>query len=344
MARVDVVIPCYNYGHFLADCIESVLGQEDVEVRALVIDDQSTDNSTEVAHKLADRDCRVQVISLPKNVGMVSAVNRGIGELTGEYFVKLDADDLLSPGALKRATELLGRYPNLGFAYGRPRHFTGVTPPRPRRGNPSWKIWSGAEWIAIRCRLGVNCISQPEAVIRTSALRAAGEYNTRLPHTSDLEMWLRLAAMSDVGRVNGVDHAYYRVHPGSMQRTVNAGLLTDLIGRREAFVSALSAVGRGAPGAAALEVTVRRKLSAEALDRACHAFDRDRLDVIPVDALVEFADATFAGARELPEWSALQRRERRGRRSRWTLFSLAPALFRRTREEIAHAYWRRMGI
>jgi hypothetical protein len=82
---------------------------------------------------------------------------------------------------------------------------TGMAPPRPRWVLPRWVVWPGAEWFALRCRLGVNCISQPEAVIRSSVLREIGGYNARLPHTSDIEMWLRLSAAADVGRINGVD-------------------------------------------------------------------------------------------------------------------------------------------
>jgi glycosyltransferase involved in cell wall biosynthesis len=114
MARVDVVVPCYNYGHFLTACVESVLAQEGVEVSVLVVDDGSADQSAAIARALAVRDSRMRLISLPKNIGMIPAVNRGIGEITGEYFVKLDADDLLPPGSLKRSIALLERYPNVG--------------------------------------------------------------------------------------------------------------------------------------------------------------------------------------------------------------------------------------
>jgi hypothetical protein len=343
MAKVDIVIPCYNYAHFLEACVQSVLAQEAVEVNVLVIDDGSTDRSAAVASALSDRDPRVRLISLPKNVGMILAVNRGIEEITGEYFVKLDADDLLPPGSLKRSISLLERHPSVGFVYGRPRHFTGTVPPRPRAGRQRWTIWPGAEWFALRCRLGVNCISQPEAMIRSSILREIGGYNVNLPHTSDVEMWLRLSMVADVGRINGIDQGYYRVHPNSMQRTVNAGLMKDLAGRREAFVSAFSIAGARLHGAAELEATVRRKLAAEALDRACRAYDRDRVDTQMEARLVEFAVATYPAASSLQEWSGLQKRRQRGRRSRWAPRSLLAAAVRRSREEIAYFRWVRTG-
>ena len=205
-------------------------------------------------------------------------------------------------------------------------------------------MWPGPEWLALRCRLGTNCISQPEVLIRRSTLRTVGEYNVGLLHTSDLEMWLRLAVVSDVGRINGVDQGYYRVHPDSMQRTVNAGPLTDLVGRLEAFVGAFSAAGVRLRGAVGLEATVRRKLAAEALDRACRAYDRDCVDPLLEDKLIEFAVATFPAAATLSEWHGLERRRQRGRRSRWAPGSLAAAAVRRSREEIAYFRWTRTGV
>lgn len=343
MARIDVVIPCYNYGHFLRACVESVLAQEGVDVNVLVVDDGSVDDSAAVARSLEARDARVRLIALPKNVGMIPAVNLGISQTTAEYFVKLDADDLLPPGSLERSVALLEQYPNVGFVYGRPRHFSGPVP-KPRGGRPRWTIWPGAEWFALRCRLGVNCISQPEAVIRSSAFRAVGGYDARLPHTSDVGMWLRLSTISDVGRINGVDQGYYRVHPNSMQRTVNAGVIKDLIGRREAFVGAIALAGDRLPGAAELEAAVRRKLAAEALDDACRTYDRDQVDLELERKLIDFAVTTHPAARSLPEWTGLQRRRKRGRQSRWMPRSLLAATIRRSRYEIAHLRWLRTGV
>lgn len=338
----------------------SVLAQEGVDVTVLIVDDASTDQSARVAATLARQDPRVQFISLQKNLGMIRAVNHGLREIDGKYFVKLDADDLLPQGSLKRSVALLEQYPNVGFVYGRPLlffddgssdmsgrplwTFRSATAWLASFGGPRYTVWDGDKWFAIRYQRALNCISQPEAVIRTSVLRLVGEYNVGLPHTSDLEMWLRLATVSDVGHINGVVQGYYRIHPNSMQRTVNAGTLTDLIGRRGAFISALSVAGERLGGLPELEATVRRKLAAEALDRACRAYDRDRMDSLQEDKLVEFAIATFPAAAALPEWHDLQRRRKRGRRSRLGPRSLVPALLRRTREEIAYLRWARTGV
>jgi hypothetical protein len=341
--EVSIVIPCYNYGRFLGQCLESVLAQTGVDLHVLVVDDASTDQSALVASHYAEKDSRVELISLPANVGMIRSVNRGLAEARGDYFVKLDADDLLPPGSLIRSIAMLESNPNVGFVYGRVRHFDDKPPPS-CTGRPRWKIWSGAEWFSRRCALAVNCISQPEAMIRSSTLRAVGEYNARLPHTSDLEMWLRLASVSDVGRINGVDQGYYRVHPGSMQRTVNSGPLVDFLGRRDSFLSACAAAGDRMADISHLEATVRRKLAAQALDYACWTYDRDRTDPALEDKLVEFAISTSEAAPTTPEWRRLQRHRARGRRSRWAPGSLMAAAIRRSRGEISRLRWSRTGV
>src|SRR4051812_12892627 len=102
LPSVMVVIPCYNYGRFLRQCVASVLSQVGVRVSVVVVDDGSTDDSGQVASALARQDSRVRVISLTKNLGMIPAVNLGLEQIDSDYFVKLDADDLLSPGSLER--------------------------------------------------------------------------------------------------------------------------------------------------------------------------------------------------------------------------------------------------
>jgi hypothetical protein len=129
-----------------------------------------------------------------------------------------------------------------------------------------------------------------------------------------------------------------------MQRTVNAGLLTDLVGRREAFDSAFSIMRNRLRDATTLEATVRRRLASEALDCACRAYDRDRFDAQTESNLVEFASATYPAAPSLPEWRGLQKRRQRGGQSRWMPRSLLAAVVRRSREEIAHFRWIRTGV
>ncbi len=86
MAIVDVAIPCFNYGRFLRKCVESVLSQDVEDLRVLVIDNASTDNSVEVARELARNDPRVEVIARSRNLGPHASYNEAIDWAEFELF------------------------------------------------------------------------------------------------------------------------------------------------------------------------------------------------------------------------------------------------------------------
>jgi hypothetical protein len=340
---VTAVVPAYNYARYLRECAVSVLAQRDVDVRLIVVDDCSTDETPRVTADLA-ADPRVMVLRNEPNRGHIPSVNRGMGLVETEYVVKLDADDLLAPGALARATALLEARANVGFVYGRPRHFTRRPPRAADLPALSWTVWPGREWIARLCRMGVNAISQPEVVMRTAVLRRALPIRADLPHTSDMHLWMQLAALGDVARINGPAQGYYREHAASMQRTVNAGTFFDLRSRRDAFDAVFAGVAGELPGAADMHALARRTLAGNGLDRACRAYDRGRTTEDPVEDYVAFALDTWPAARELPEWAALERRRAAGaaRAARDPRFVLA-ALVRRGLEETSRLRWRHTG-
>jgi len=78
VASVDVVVPCYNYGRYLKRCVESLLAKENLDVRVLIIDDCSTDDSAQVGAALASADRRVQFRRHDKNLGHIATYNEGL--------------------------------------------------------------------------------------------------------------------------------------------------------------------------------------------------------------------------------------------------------------------------
>lgn len=105
LADYDVVIPCYNRAHVVADAVESVLAQDHRPARVIVVDDGSRDDSAAVIRRLAAANDRVEAIVLPRNVGASQARNTGLGVARAEWVAFLDSDDLWLPGA---AAMLLG--------------------------------------------------------------------------------------------------------------------------------------------------------------------------------------------------------------------------------------------
>jgi glycosyltransferase involved in cell wall biosynthesis len=306
METVQVVVPCYNYGRYLEACVGSVLAQEGVELDVLVIDDCSSDDTPEICRSLAVRHRQVRVIRHEANRGHVATFNEGISLIRGDYFVLLSADDLLAAGALARATALMRENPSVGMVYGQAISLRGEILPPPRTGGSGYSIWPGREWIRLVCKSSRNFVMCPEAVIRTSVQRRLGGYDPALPHSGDLEMWLRAAAISDIGRLHGVDQAYYRVHPASMQHTTYAGSLADLVGRRDAFQSAFLKEAGQLRDWESLHMLARRALAKSALRRACDIQELENGDRRLIDDHCGFARSLMPNIVHHRRWRALQ--------------------------------------
>jgi glycosyltransferase involved in cell wall biosynthesis len=307
VSTVQVIIPCYNYARYLPACVASVLSQEGVDVSVLIIDDCSSDNSAEVCSELANADKRVSFIHHKVNKGHIATYNEGLQLASSDYLVLLSADDLLTPGALRRAADLMDKNPSVGLVYGHAITFRDQMPSSVRTKSSGYTVWNGAEWIEMMCRSGRNFIVCPEVVMRTSIQHRIGGYTAELPHSGDMEMWLRAAALSDVGYLKGVDQAYYRAHPLSMQRTIHAGLLFDLNGRLEAFKSAFSKEAGQLSDAERLFATARRALSRTAIRHALESIKCGAKLDVPVDAYENFAKDIDPNVTATREWRELRR-------------------------------------
>jgi glycosyltransferase involved in cell wall biosynthesis len=303
---VDIVVPCYNYARYLEACVQSVLTQPGVSVKVLVIDDHSTDDTPAVGARLAQGDPRVHYRRHERNVGHIATYNEGLSEATAEYVVLLSADDMLTPGALQRATALMEANPAVGLVYGCPIALYGEPIPPARTRLRGWKVWKGREWIALMCHTGRNFINSPEVVMRTEVQHAIGGYRSSLPHSGDMEMWLRAARISDVGWLGGVDQAYYRVHPLSMQRTTHAGVLRDLQGRLDAYESALDEADTTL-NARVLIAQSRRALAAIALRHATTVSHGRDAAGSSVDDYLDFARQVFPPVVDTLRWRLAER-------------------------------------
>ena len=119
MASVDVVVPCYNYGRFLETCIRSIIRQDGVSVRVLIIDDASTDNSPDVGQRLASEDDRVHFRRHEGNAGHIATYNEGLLEwAASDYVLLISADDVVAPGALARAAGVMDCDLRVGLCFG----------------------------------------------------------------------------------------------------------------------------------------------------------------------------------------------------------------------------------
>ena len=279
MPSVDVVIPCYKYAHYLDGCVQSVLRQRGVDVRVLIIDDCSPDETPEIGGQLAQSDARIEYRRHPVNQGHIATYNEGLLEWAGgDYCVLLSADDMLTPGALARAVGLLDAHPDVVFAYGAEiRTATPRFADAPDPADYAWRILAGSEfWHACTGRAR-NIVPTPTAVVRTAVQKRVGGYRVDLPHSGDLEMWLRLAAHGSVGFVDA-PQAFYRRHESNMSHGFVD--LKDVRQKKAAFDVVARTCGDLVPGAAAMLATADRAMAEHAFWIGSQCFDtRDRAGV-----------------------------------------------------------------
>ncbi len=341
---VSVVIPCYCYGKYLEPCVGSILSQKGVNVRVLIIDDASPDDSFVVAQRLAAQDPRVEARQHEVNRGHIATYNEGLLEWAdGEYSALISADDLLVDGALARAVAVMDRYPNVGLVYGHAINWVDDRPlPRPRQVPTAVRLWDGHEWVRQVCCLGHNLITSPEVVVRTKRQLEVGGYRSELPHTGDMEMWLRFGARCDIAFIEGADQAYYRIHASNM--SVARSPIIDLAQRAVAFKSFFADCGPLLPEAQELHRSAQRQIAKEALWRACRAYDRRRMAQTPIADLKQLAYNTCPDCHRLPEYWGLRWRERVGPGiAPYLQVFMLSAVHRRVRKMLWWRRWRLKG-
>jgi glycosyltransferase involved in cell wall biosynthesis len=308
---VTVVVPCYNYGHFLQDAVQGVLDQPGVEVDVIIVDDASTDGSRDVAARLASSDERVTVVQHEHNMRHIATYNDGLLRATGDYVVLLSADDMLSEGSLQRSVALMEACPEVALVYGHAPTFTDVVPPSTTRVR-HWSVFGGDEWIDRICARGTNIIVNPEAVLRTSVMKQLGGYDAAYPQAADMLLWMRAATLGSVGRVNGPDQAFYRVHGANMHMTDFGGhLLTETAERRAVFDRFFATDGASLPAREAWADKARRSVALEALRSAIVQQDRtaDGTDRSAAE-LAQFAVDCDPSLRDRRIWRSYERRRR----------------------------------
>lgn len=96
MVKVSVIIPVYNTGQYLSECIDSVICQTLKDIEILIIDDGSPDNAGEICDEYAKKDARIKVFH-QENLGVAIARNKGMDNAIGEYLYFLDSDDMITP-------------------------------------------------------------------------------------------------------------------------------------------------------------------------------------------------------------------------------------------------------
>lgn len=212
MARVSIIIPCYNQARFLTTTLESALAQTHRDCEIIAVNDGSTDATPAILSAYAGR---VRVIH-QHNSGLAAARNAGFRAATGELLLFLDSDDVIEPTMIARLHAVLLADPALGLVYCGWKQID-------ERGQVLGEAHPGiAGQVLEPLLLRQFFFFASGTLIRRSSLAQVGPFNPALRWSEDADLWQRMA-------LAGLPFGYcdapllrYRIHTRSMTASVDA--------------------------------------------------------------------------------------------------------------------------
>jgi glycosyltransferase involved in cell wall biosynthesis len=219
---ISIVVPSFNYGHLIAQTLDSVAAQSATDWECLVVDDGSTDNTAQVVAAYTRRDRRFSYLA-QRNSGLSAARNAGLRRASGVYIQFLDADDLIEPGKLHHHASYLATHPGVGVVYGPARYFTSAEPTQPRQAptypDPPWlPPISGSGSVLLTALFDRNILPVNSALTRRDVVRRVGFFDERLRALEDWDYWTRcaLAGVHFQFLDQEGTYALVRLHTGSV--------------------------------------------------------------------------------------------------------------------------------
>lgn len=181
---VSVLMSVYNDAAFLPAAIESILGQTLADFEFIILDDGSTDGSTEILRNLNDP--RIKVTFSKRNWGLTASLNRGLRACRGRFMARIDADDIAEPDRLRQQVDFLTKRTDVGIL-GSARllidensQVVGLSSPPATDLAIRWKSLLG------------NPFGHPTVMLRLEILKRYRLQYDRNFRTEDYELWTRL--------------------------------------------------------------------------------------------------------------------------------------------------------
>lgn len=188
--KISVVLPIYNAATTLPECLESIARQTFKDFEVLAIDDGSTDGSAAIVHEAARQDARVRLLQ-PGRVGLVEALNLGVGKARAPLIARMDADDLMRQDRLEAQRAYLQQHPEIDLVASRVELFPAE---RVQAGYQEYVRWQNQclDPDQIAANIYVESpFAHPSVMLRRDALVRLGGYAAG-PFPEDYELWLRM--------------------------------------------------------------------------------------------------------------------------------------------------------
>lgn len=231
MASVDILMPAYNAAATIGEAIDSLRDQSVRDIRIIVVDDGSIDETPAILADIAAREPRLVVVT-KANAGIVEARNDALRHAEADIIACLDSDDIALPGRLERTLAYLHAHPECVAVGGAVEHID--VEGAPLSGLPPPSDPAGAN--AAAAPAVEPYIIQSTLMARRADVVAVGGYR-HVPNSEDSDLYWRLASHGSL--VNLPDKlSKYRVHTSSMSSSLHTGRIMA-VGSQLGALSAL---------------------------------------------------------------------------------------------------------
>lgn len=188
---VSIVLPCYNGADFLAQSIDSVIGQTLADWELILVNDCSKDNSLEIMQQYAEKDSRIRIINNEHNLKLPGALNRGFKEAKGKYLTWTSHDNRMGPTMLEEFVKYLDANPDKGLVTACYAAF------RLKTGEQLYEVHHPDPQLHLPL---YNCVCYA-FMYRREVLDTVGDYDTTLFLVEDYDYWVRIWQKYPVGKI-----------------------------------------------------------------------------------------------------------------------------------------------
>jgi len=203
---VSVIIPAYNSAPFIRDCVASIRRNTYPNVEIVIVDDGSPDHTLEIVKSL---DTEITLVEQP-NAGRGAARNNGFNHASGAYLAFLDHDDLLEKTSIEERVAYLDAHPEKGWV------FTDAMEYNSRRelglylDQFPWLDLEQDQFVQLL--RGIYPLTST-FMVRSELLKKIGGFNTAINYGDDIELFMRLLLVSEVGMIKK-PLSRRLIHPG----------------------------------------------------------------------------------------------------------------------------------
>jgi glycosyltransferase involved in cell wall biosynthesis len=200
---ISVLIPVLNSELYLETCLQSIFVQ-DSNFEIILVDNGSTDNSLKIAARLAAEDSRLKIVHCSQK-GIANALNMGLDFCSAQYVARIDSDDCMLPGRLKRQLAVALDDPDIVLVTSQIEYIdtNGMT-----SGTSNYPVGflERSYYFSF-----MNPIAHPAVFFKLSTVLDLGGYNSKYEGAEDLDLWTRLAGTGKIFSQNEV-LTQYRIH------------------------------------------------------------------------------------------------------------------------------------